>query len=199
MKLFALLSLSLALVLPHSLATKSAQKIVILGDSITVSVSDDINKAIPNTVVNAMRSRTIASPVLTDAGLTQLNNLSLLKSQRWIVALGTNDAWSTSLSLKQVKADIQRFIKRLLEVVPNKTCVTWILPSISSPVAADIQKRAAAVRGLLTAAQPAKRCWTFINWDDEVKANRALVGKDGVHLSTDGKKRFLALVKSVVK
>ena len=199
MKLFALLSLSLALVLPHSPATKSAQKIVILGDSITVSVSDDIDKAIPNAVVNAMRSRTIASPVLTDAGLTQLNNLSLLKSQRWIVALGTNDAWSTSLSLKQVKSDIQRFIKRLLEVVPNKTCVTWILPSISSPVAADIQKRAAAVRGLLTAAQPAKRCWAFINWDDEVKANRALVGKDGVHLSADGKKRFLALVKSVVK
>jgi lysophospholipase L1-like esterase len=199
MKLFALLSLSLALVLPHSPATKSAQKIVILGDSITVSVSDDINKAIPNAVVNAMRSRTIASPVLTDAGLTQLNNLSLLKSQRWIVALGTNDAWSTSLSLKQVKADIQRFIRRLLEVVPSKTCVTWILPSISSPVEADIQKRAASVRELITIARPAKRCWTFINWDDEVKANRALVGKDGVHLSADGKKRFLALVKSVVK
>lgn len=199
MKLFGLLSLSLALVLPHSPATKSTQKIVILGDSITVSISGDINKAIPNAVVNAMRSRTISSPVLTDAGLAQLNNLSLLKSQRWVVALGTNDAWSTSLSLKQVKADIQRFIRRLLEVVPSKTCVTWILPSISSPVEADIQKRASAVRELITIARPAKRCWTFINWDDEVKANRALVGKDGVHLSTDGKKRFLALVKSVVK
>ena len=199
MKLFALLSLSLAIVLPYSPATKSAQKIVILGDSITVSINDEITRAIPNTVVNAMRSRTIASPVLTDAGLVQLDNLSLLKSPRWIIELGTNDAWSTSLSLKQVKTDIQRFIKRLLEVVPNKTCVSWILPSISSPVAADIQKRAAAVRELLTAAQPAKRCWAFINWDDEVKANRALVGKDGVHLSIDGKKRFLALVKSVVK
>lgn len=199
MKLFALLSLSLALALPHSPATKSAQKIVILGDSITVSINNEITRAIPNTVVNAMRSRTIASPVLTDAGLAQLDNLSLLKSPRWIIELGTNDAWSISLSLKQVKTDIQRFIKRLLEVVPSKTCVTWILPSISSPVAADIQKRAAAVRELLTDAQPAKRCWAFINWDDEVKANRALVGKDGVHLSTDGKKRFLALVKSVVK
>jgi lysophospholipase L1-like esterase len=199
MRLFALASLSLSLVFPHSPAANNVQKTVILGDSIVVSIRDDISQSIPNTVVNAMRSRTIASPVLTDAGLAQLNNLSLLKSPRWIIELGTNDAWSISLSLKQVKTDIQRFIKRLLEVVPSKTCVTWILPSISSPVAADIQKRAAAVRELLTAAQPAKRCWAFINWDDEVKANRALVGKDGVHLSTDGKKRFLALVKSVVK
>ena len=199
MRLFALVSLSLSLVLPHSPAVKNVQKTVILGDSIVVSIRDDITQSIPNTVVSAMRSRTIASPVLTDTGLAQLDILSPLKSKQWIIELGTNDAWSASLSLKQIKADIQRFTKRLLEVVPSKTCVTWILPSISSPVTADIQKRAASVRELLKKVKPAKRCWNFINWDDEVKANRALVGKDGVHLSAAGKKRFLALVKSVVK
>ena len=199
MRLFALASLSLSLVLPHSPAANNVQKTVILGDSIVVSIRDDIAQSIPNTVVNAMRSRTIASPVLTDTGLAQLDILSPLKSKQWIIELGTNDAWSASLSLKQIKADIQRFTKRLLEVVPSKTCVTWILPSISSPVTADIQKRAASVRELLKKVKPAKRCWNFINWDDEVKANRALVGKDGVHLSAAGKKRFLALVKSVVK
>ena len=199
MKLFALLSLSLTLVLPHSLENKSANKIVILGDSITVSITEEITKAIPNSVVNALRSRTIATPVLTDAGLTQLENLSLLKSRRWIVELGTNDAWSSSLTLKQVKIDIQRFIKRLLEVVPTKTCITWILPAIASPVAKEIQQRAESVRMLLINAKPKKQCWSFHNWHEEVSANRALVGKDGVHLSAAGKVRFTALLKTVVK
>jgi lysophospholipase L1-like esterase len=198
MKLFALLSLSLTLALPHSIDTKSVNKIVILGDSITVSIAEEITKAIPNSVVNALRSRTIATPVLTDAGLTQLENLSLLKSRRWIVELGTNDAWSSSLTLKQVKIDIQRFIKRLLEVVPSKTCFTWILPAITSPVAKDIQQRAESIRELLTNAKPKKQCWSFLNWHEEVKANRALVGKDGVHLSAAGKVRFMALLKTVI-
>ncbi len=199
MKLFALLSLSLTLALPHSIDTNSVNKIVILGDSITVSIAEEITKAIPNSVVNALRSRTIATPVLTDAGLTQLENLSLLKSRRWIVELGTNDAWSSSLTLKQVKIDIQRFIKRLLEVVPSKTCFTWILPAITSPVAKDIQQRAESIRELLTNAKPKKQCWSFLNWREEVKDNRALVGKDGVHLSAAGKVRFMALLKTVIK
>ena len=199
MKLFALLSLSLTLALPHSIDTKSVNKIVILGDSITVSIAEEITKAIPNSVVSALRSRTIATPVLTDAGLAQLENLSLLKSQRWIVELGTNDAWSSSLTLKQVKIDIQRFIKRLLVVVPSKTCITWILPAIASPVAKDIQQRAESVRMLLINAKPKKQCWSFLNWHEEVKANRALVGKDGVHLSAAGKVRFMALLKTVIK
>jgi lysophospholipase L1-like esterase len=199
MKLFALLSLSLSLVFPHSPAANNVQKTVILGDSIVVSIRDDIAQSIPNTVVNAMRSRTIASPVLTDTGLAQLDILAPLKSKQWVIELGTNDAWSTSLSLKQIKADTQRFIKRLLEVVPSKTCITWILPAIASPVAKDIQQRAESVRMLLINAKPKKQCWSFLNWHEEVKANRALVGKDGVHLSAAGKVRFMALLKTVIK
>ena len=199
MRLFALASLSLSLVFPHSPAANNIQKTVILGDSITVSITEEITKAIPNSVISALRSRTIASPLLTDTGLAQLENLSLLKSRRWIVELGTNDAWSSSLTLKQVKIDIQRFIKRLLEVVPSKTCFTWILPAITSPVAKDIQQRAESIRKLLTNAKPKKQCWSFLNWHEEVKANRALVGKDGVHLSAAGKVRFMALLKTVIK
>jgi len=199
MKLFALASLSLSLVFPHSPAVNNVQKTVILGDSIVVSIRDDIAQFIPNTVVNAMRSRTIASPVLTDTGLAQLNILAPLKSKQWVIELGTNDAWSSSLTLKQIKADTQRFIKRLLEVVPTKTCITWILPAIVSPVAKDIQQRAESVRELLTNSKPKKQCWSFLNWHEEVKANRALVGKDGVHLSAAGKVRFMALLKTVIK
>jgi lysophospholipase L1-like esterase len=199
MRLFAFLSLSLALIFPNTAEVKSVQKTIILGDSIVASIRNEIAKELPNTIVNAYRSRTVATSVLTDTGLAQLENLSMTKSQHWIVELGTNDAWSVSLTLKQIQIDIQRFAKRLLEVTPNKTCITWILPAIVSPVAPNIQKRAASVRRLLLDAKPKKHCWAFINWHDEVKANRALVGKDGVHLSPTGKIRFMALLKSVIK
>ena len=167
---------------------------VVLGDSLVVSVSNRLWFTAPDLVVDARNARTLRQSILTDNGFDRLTTLAKTRQKRWVVELGTNDAWTESILIEAAIRDVKAFAVRLARVLPTSSCVTWILPHIGPPAAPEIRQRARIISQAIQLEVLKRKCWDKIDWPRIAMKNPDLVHRDGVHLSERGKVRFSSLI-----
>lgn len=167
---------------------------IVLGDSISDSVRGALTEAAPRLILNARPARTLRRSVLTDNGSQWLPWLGPTGRKRWIIELGTNDAWMESLPIDSVHSDVILFARQLDRVLPSGACVTWVLPFIGKPVKSTIRDRSKAVDQFITAEVDKRPCWKSLDWPRIAVDNPNYVARDGVHLSAVGKLAFTQLL-----
>jgi hypothetical protein len=167
---------------------------VVLGDSLVVSVSDKLRLSTPDLVIDARNSRTLRQSVLADNGFDRLTTLAKTRQKRWVVELGTNDAWTESIPIEAAIRDVKAFAVRLARILPPSSCVVWILPHIGSPAAPEIRRRARTLSQTIQFEVLKRKCWSNVDWPLIAMKNPELVHRDGVHLSERGKVRFSSII-----
>ena len=167
---------------------------VVLGDSLVVSVSDKLRMSIPRLVIDARNARTLRQSILTDNGFDRLTTLAKTRQKRWVVELGTNDAWTESIPIEAAIQDVKAFAVRLARILPPSSCVVWVLPHIGSPAAPEIRRRAGILSQTIKFEVLKRKCWSNVDWPRIATKNPDLVHRDGVHLSERGKVRFSSLI-----
>lgn len=174
------------------------KKIVIVGDSLSVSVAADL-EAIEGVIVEARSARTIKRSVLSDNGFELLRRLYLRDTSLVVVQLGTNDAWSRVLSLSEIRLGIRAFAMRLERKLGDGACVAWVLPHLARPVVEDLRRRASQVSVAIREEIGVRPCWTIIDWPRWAEKDPAYLAVDGVHLSEKGKRAFVRLLRRHIK
>jgi lysophospholipase L1-like esterase len=194
MRLKSLLLLSTALLLFPEASNAEDVGPVILGDSLTVSISSSLHNRIPKIEVQARSARTIRRSVLTDNGYDFLIPLQLENHPQWVIQLGTNDAWTESLPISTVISDIDKFVGRLQRMAPQGSCVAWILPYIGTPASQQLQRRSWTISRAIRTSVKRLKCGFTVDWPRIATRHPEFLEADGVHLSSKGKVRFVNLV-----
>jgi lysophospholipase L1-like esterase len=132
--------------------------------------------------------------VLTDNGYDLLSTLGPEKHREWVIQLGTNDAWTETLPMPTVLDDINKFVGRLRRMMPQGSCVAWILPYIGPPAMRQLQRRSQTIARAIKTAVDRLECGFTVDWPRIASRNPAFLESDGVHLSPKGKNRFISLV-----
>jgi hypothetical protein len=198
MRLRSLVSLWIVLLLCPSVSKDVDAGPVVVGDSLTVSVSSSLRSRIPNIEVQARSARTIRRSVLTDNGYDLLSTLGPKGHRQWVIELGTNDAWTATMPMSTVLGDVNSFVGRLRRVMPRGSCVAWILPYIGPPASLQIRRRSQTIARAITTAVGRLECGFTVDWPRIASRNPALLEPDGVHLSPKGMLRFVELVAKAV-
>ena len=181
---------------PGSLgALTMPETVAVVGDSLTVSATEEITVALSRVgvravVVDGRESRRMATggPGLP-SGVTAIEDvLTAHRPDVWVVALGTNDVAS------QVAAD--RFVADLratLAAVPAAAPVVWVDVWIRDRLEAVV-----AANALLRGELERRRAPTLVVDWFSTAATDGLVTGDGVHLTQAGQDRFAAAIAGAV-
>ena len=171
------------------------ETVAVVGDSLTVSATEEITAALARVgvravVVDGRESRRMATggPGLP-SGVTAIEGvLAEHRPDVWVVALGTNDVAS------EVAAD--RFVADLratLAAVPTGAPVVWVDVWIRDRVEAVV-----AANELLRGELGRRRAPTLVvDWFSTAPTDGLVTG-DGVHLTQAGQDRFAAEVAAAV-
>lgn len=173
-------------------------QVVFLGDSLTVVGDLPLISALPNRA-----SRIIAffgegfsgGPFSTGFGLESVvyhDAQRLSTSERpdvVVLALGTNDAWRSTLPATSSIAGIDRMVALFPESCIVATTVDEDVPeqtNYSSDHAHTINGHLATVSDVV------------VDWQAEIDADPSLVASDGIHLTTAGSNRRAAVAAAAV-
>ena len=126
---------------------------VLLGDSIMFSATEPILAELPRSTVDAVPGRTMVSPALSDAGLPRVEVLAASEPDRWVVELGTNDAFTVgSVTDDVVLADLDVLLGSIDATASDgEACVWWVLPHVAAPTTRRGRRASSRVIGRRTA------------------------------------------------
>jgi len=162
---------------------------VVVGDSVTVGLQTEgfLNVLGPNRDVDAVIGRGIQTTGKGhETGLSAVRRLApLTRKGGWvIVELGTNDVMGYP--------DPHPLVRAVLGAIPADRCVAWVTVWNAKRMgASDVWN--GVVRGEL-----AKRsCSKVLDWHAAVARDRSLVGGDGIHPTTKGKRTLSGLYGQV--
>ena len=173
---------------------------VLLGDSIMFSATEPILAELPRSTVDAVPGRTMVSPALSDAGLPRVEVLAESRPDRWVVELGTNDAFTVgSVTDDVVLADLDVLLGTIDATASDgEACVWWVLPHVAAPVDPASIARADLIATTLRDRLAARDCGGPIDWPGAVGLDPSLLDADGVHLTTRGRDMFAELIAGTI-
>lgn len=164
--------------------------VAVVGDSLTFSAQTEIVESLGalglgDVVVDGQVSRRMTSSTDTiRSGETVVLQIAAAAAPRvWVIALGTNDVASGS-SADSIRASVQR----VLDAIPDDTLVVWIDTYIR-----DEQTSVVAGNQIIrdvVAQRPGSVVADFYSYGDDP----GIVGSDGVHLTTDGRRLFAQVI-----
>lgn len=171
------------------------ETVAVVGDSLTVSATEEITVALSRVgvravVVDGRESRRMATsgPDLP-SGVSAIEDvLTAHRPDVWVVALGTNDVASEVASERFV-ADLRATLGAVPPDAPVVWVDVWIRDRLDAVVAAN-----ALLRGELDRRRAPTR---VVDWFSTA-ATDGLVTGDGVHLTQAGQDRFAAEIAGAV-
>jgi lysophospholipase L1-like esterase len=163
---------------------------VVIGDSVTVGLQTEgyLNVLGPSRDVDAVVGRGVQTTGRgNETGLSAVRRLapSTRKGDWVIVELGTNDVMGYP--------DSHPLVRAVLAAIPADRCVAWV--TVWNP------KRTAASdawNGVVRAELAKRDCSKVIDWHAAVAGDRSLVGTDGIHPTTKGKRTLSGLYGTVL-
>jgi len=163
---------------------------VVVGDSVTVGLQAEgyLNVLGPARHVDAVVGRGVATTGQGyETGLNAVRRLvpSTRKGDWIIVELGTNDVMGYP--------DAHRLVRAVMDSIPADRCAAWVTVWNAKRLAASD-----AWNGALRAELDKRNCSKVIEWHAAVAADHALVGGDGIHPTTRGKRTLSGLYGSVL-
>lgn len=174
--------------------------VVLLGDSIMYSALDELADELPGSTIDAVPGRTMVVPAVTDAGLPRVAELAGAKPERWVVELGTNDAFVNSgRSEADLVADVDTLLAAIdATALDGQACVWWVLPHLAPPVTDISIERARFVATTARQALAGRSCGGPIDWPEVAATFPDALDADGIHLTPDGQALFAAMVADAV-
>lgn len=169
--------------------------VAVVGDSLTVSATDEITRAleaigVATIVVDAQESRRMASGSSgLRSGVAAIEDvLDEHEPDLWVVALGTNDVASGTLPDGFVQD-----LRDTIAAVPATSPLVWVDVWIR-----DRQEEVAEANGIVRrelARRPART--DVVDWFSWGIVDGVITG-DGIHLTETGQSRFAAAITDAV-
>ena len=150
--------------------TGGNSKIFLIGDSLTEGAKSDLEKVLPDASINAKVGRQFSE------GLDILKHTST-RYEVVILALGTNGEFS------------QDQLDEAIEATHGARVVLTTVAGAKVSSAASVNK---LVRKNADKA-------TIADWEKRVKDNSGLIGNDGIHPTTQGRKEFASVLAEAAK
>jgi len=186
---------------PSERPERVGDSILVLGDSLTVSVESQLRDRLPGVEVLALGARTIATPLRTDSGIDTFNNAPPDVRQRPIrvIALGTNDLWGLQLSRRQLVNDSRKLLTALHQPPLSGGATVWILPAMAPPIDDRTREELAWFIEFLKEESGKWDCLFTADWSAQAFNRRdEYLQADGVHLTDSGEDAFVQLITSAV-
>lgn len=163
-----------------------AADVAVVGDSLTLSAQQEITDTLGRLGLGVVRVDGQVSRRMTSATDTIRSGLSVVQEiaatsapQVWVIALGTNDVASG------VSADsLRRSVQQVLDAIPPGSLVVWVDTWIRDEYDAVVAGNA-IIREVVS-ARPNTVVADFFSYGDD----EGIVGSDGVHLTTTGRRLF---------
>lgn len=189
-------------VAPEIVAGNVGDSIVVIGDSLTVSVESQLRANLPGIEALAFRARTMATPLNTDSGAEAFASApsELQRRPIRVLALGTNDLWGLQLTRNQLVDDSRRLLSTLAEVSGQPTLTLWVLPAMTAPIDDPTRAELAWFVDFLTREISRWDCVFAADWPAEIARHGSeYLQTDGVHLTEAGQTAFVDLIAREVQ
>ena len=169
--------------------------VAVVGDSLTLSASEEITGALSGigvraVVVDARESRRMATgSAALPSGVAAIEEvLTAHRPDVWVVALGTNDV-ASEVATERFVADL----RATLGALPAEAPIAWVDVWIR-----DRRDAVAIANALLRAELERRRAPTVVVDWSTAAPTEGLVTGDGVHLTQAGQDRFAAAIAAAV-
>ena len=176
--------------------------IVVVGDSLTVSVESQLHLRLSGVEVLAFRARTMATPLNTDDGAKAFASAPPEIQDRpvRVIALGTNDLWGLQLTRDELVDDARRLLTTLAEASVQQALTIWVLPAMTAPIDDLTRFELAWFVDFLKREARRWNCVFVADWPDEVSRHGTeYLHSDGVHLTEVGQTAFVNLITEEVQ